>query len=138
MVKDDGRIAMQAVRTGAVLDGMWLVSDGLKDGDRVVVDGFQKFLPGDKVKPQAWVDADASVGSLPDCQQTGRAVCRASSSTGRSLPGPSRCSSADRRHRDPAIADHAISYWCATVDLDLNQLSRRVAGKPPQQRHAAD
>ncbi len=73
VVKHDGRIATQPVRTGAVQDGLWLVSDGLKDGDRVVVDGFQKFAPGDKVKPQAWVDADASVGSLPE-KQTKQAV----------------------------------------------------------------
>ena len=64
VVKDDGRIATQPVRTGAVQDGLWLVSEGLKDGDRVVVDGFQKFVPGDKVKPKSWIDADASVGSI--------------------------------------------------------------------------
>ena len=57
---------MQPVRTGAIQDGLWLVSDGLKDGDRVVVDGFQRFAPGDKVKAQAWVDADAADGSPTD------------------------------------------------------------------------
>ena len=66
VVKEDGRVAMQPVRTGAVQDGVWLISEGLKDGDRVVVDGFQKFVPGDKVKPKAWIDADASVGSISD------------------------------------------------------------------------
>jgi membrane fusion protein (multidrug efflux system) len=60
VVKEDGRIATQPVRTGAIQDGLWLVSDGLKDGDRVVVEGFQKFAPGDKVNPQAWVDAAAA------------------------------------------------------------------------------
>jgi membrane fusion protein (multidrug efflux system) len=70
VVKDDGRIAAQPVRIGAAQDGIWLVSDGLKEGDRVVVDGFQKFVPGDKVKPQAWADANASVaGALPDDPQ---------------------------------------------------------------------
>jgi len=64
VVKQDGRIAAQPVRTGAVQDGLWLVSEGLKEGDRIVVDGFQKFVPGDKVKPTAWIDADASVGSV--------------------------------------------------------------------------
>ena len=65
VVKEDGLVAMQAVRTGAVQDGVWLVSEGLKDGDRVIVDGFQKFVPGDKVRPKEWIDADASVGALP-------------------------------------------------------------------------
>ena len=51
-------------------DGLWLVSEGLKDGDRVVVDGFQKFVPGDKVKPTAWIDADASVGSVSSASAT--------------------------------------------------------------------
>lgn len=64
VVKNDGRVATQPVRTGAVQGGLWLVSEGLKDGDRVVIDGFQKFVPGDKVKPKAWVDADASVGAV--------------------------------------------------------------------------
>ena len=76
VVKDDGRVATQPVRTGAVQDGLWLVSEGLKDGDRVVVDGFQKFVPGDKVKPKAWIDADASVGTIPGAPATQAAALR--------------------------------------------------------------
>lgn len=52
VVKDDGLVAIQAVRTGSVVDGMWLITDGLKSGDRVVVEGFQKFVAGDKVTPR--------------------------------------------------------------------------------------
>jgi membrane fusion protein, multidrug efflux system len=74
VVKDDGRIAVQPVRIGSAQDGLWLVEDGLKDGDRVVVDGFQKFAAGDRVKPQAWVDADASARSLPDHQPAAQQV----------------------------------------------------------------
>jgi membrane fusion protein (multidrug efflux system) len=70
VVKNDGRIATQPVRTGAVQDGLWLVSEGLKDGDRVVVDGFQKFVAGDKVRPKAWIDADASVGAVSSAPAT--------------------------------------------------------------------
>lgn len=66
VVQDDGRVASRNVRTGTMQDGFWLVSEGLKDGDRVIVDGFQKFVPGDKVRSQAWIDADAAVGSLPE------------------------------------------------------------------------
>lgn len=53
VVKDDNRAAVQAVRLGAAQDGRWLVVDGLKPGDRVVVDGFQKFAAGDSVKPRS-------------------------------------------------------------------------------------
>ncbi|MFH1343744.1 MAG: efflux RND transporter periplasmic adaptor subunit [Pseudomonadota bacterium] len=75
VVKDDGRIAVQPVRIGSAQDGLWLVEDGLKDGDRVVVDGFQKFAAGDRVRPQASVDADITTSSLPQRQparQAGR------------------------------------------------------------------
>lgn len=60
VVKDDNRIAVQPVRTGSVQDGFWFVTDGLKAGDKVVVEGFQKFAAGDKVKPQSWSEAEAS------------------------------------------------------------------------------
>jgi membrane fusion protein (multidrug efflux system) len=60
VVKDDGRIAVRPVCIGEIQGEMWLVNDGLREGDRVVVDGFQKFAPGDSVKPEAWIDAAAS------------------------------------------------------------------------------
>lgn len=60
VVKDDNRVAVQPVRTGSVQDGIWFVTDGLKAGDKVVVEGFQKFAAGDKVKPQSWSEAEAS------------------------------------------------------------------------------
>jgi len=51
VVKADNRAALQPVRLGSVQDGLWLVLEGLKEGDHVIVDGFQKFAPGNKVKP---------------------------------------------------------------------------------------
>jgi membrane fusion protein, multidrug efflux system len=60
LVKDDGHVAVQPVRTGSVQDGQWFVTEGLKAGDKVVVEGFQKFAAGDKVRPQLLTEADAS------------------------------------------------------------------------------
>ncbi|MBN9585342.1 MAG: efflux transporter periplasmic adaptor subunit [Afipia sp. 62-7] len=63
VVKPDGRIAKQAIRTGDLQDGKWLVSEGLKAGDHVVVEGFQKFVAGDLVSPistDAKLSADAA------------------------------------------------------------------------------
>jgi membrane fusion protein (multidrug efflux system) len=52
---------LQPIRIGSAQDGQWFVTEGLKAGDKVVVEGFQKFAPGDKVKPQAWAAADAPI-----------------------------------------------------------------------------
>jgi membrane fusion protein (multidrug efflux system) len=73
VVKDDNHVVTQAVRTGSVQSGQWFVTEGLKSGDKVVVEGFQKFAAGDKVKPALWTEADASVGALPDTGQTQQA-----------------------------------------------------------------
>ncbi|WP_456770521.1 efflux RND transporter periplasmic adaptor subunit [Bradyrhizobium sp. USDA 4448] len=59
VVQGDNRVAVQPIRTGSVQDGVWFVTEGLKAGDKVVVEGFQKFAAGDKVKPQSWSEAEA-------------------------------------------------------------------------------
>jgi membrane fusion protein, multidrug efflux system len=42
-------------------DGRWVVSGGLKAGEKVVVDGFQKmFVPGAPVKPVPWEPPSAA------------------------------------------------------------------------------
>jgi membrane fusion protein (multidrug efflux system) len=69
LVRDDNRVVLQPVRIGSAQEGQWFVTEGLKAGDKVVVEGFQKFAPGDKVKPQAWAEADAEIDTA--AQQTG-------------------------------------------------------------------
>ena len=42
-------------------NGQWVVTEGLKAGDRVIVDGFQKmFVPGAPVTPVPWTPAGAA------------------------------------------------------------------------------
>ena len=124
VVKDDNHVATQAVRTGSVQDGQWFVTEGLKSGDRVVVEGFQKFAAGDKVKPlavdrgrcdrparagassdhaSAPVTSDAELLHRPAHLRLGR----------RALHLP------DRRDRDSAAAGGAVSDHRAALDLDL-------------------
>jgi membrane fusion protein (multidrug efflux system) len=74
VIRDDDRAVLQPVRTGSLHGGQWFVSEGLKAGDKVVVEGFQKFAAGDKVRPQAWTAADASADAAPDGKQTAQAV----------------------------------------------------------------
>ena len=74
VVKDDNLVAVQPVRTGSIQDGHWFVTEGLKAGDRVVVEGFQKFAAGDKVRPQAWAEADASGEVARDAKLAAQAL----------------------------------------------------------------
>ena len=73
LVKKDNHVAAQAVRIGSLQDGQWFVTDGLKAGDTVVVEGFQKFVAGDKVRPQIWTEADASAEMMPQLTPTTQA-----------------------------------------------------------------
>jgi len=47
------------IKTGARIGDLWLIEEGLKPGDVIVVDGLQKARPGVVVKPVPVV-ADAA------------------------------------------------------------------------------
>jgi membrane fusion protein, multidrug efflux system len=54
VLNNENRAVVRPVRTGTAIDGQWLILEGLKQGDRVVVEGFQKFAAGDAVAPGSW------------------------------------------------------------------------------------
>ncbi len=55
VVGADNKVAVQPVQTGAAKDNNWIITDGLKAGDRVIAEGLQKTKPGATVKPVPWV-----------------------------------------------------------------------------------
>lgn len=63
VVRADNRALLQPIRSGRVADDQWLVLEGLKPGDRVIVDGFQKFATGDLVTPIPWQAQSASAST---------------------------------------------------------------------------
>ncbi|CAO4184759.1 efflux RND transporter periplasmic adaptor subunit [Methylorubrum extorquens] len=54
VVRNGDTVMLQPVEVGPVTDEGWIVREGLKSGDRVVVDGFQKISPGTQVRPVEW------------------------------------------------------------------------------------
>lgn len=44
-------VQLRSLSTERSVDGQWLVRDGIKAGDRVVIDGLQRVQPGMQVKP---------------------------------------------------------------------------------------
>jgi RND family efflux transporter MFP subunit len=52
VVDHDNKVAIRPVTVGAQVDSRWVISDGLKPGDLVVVEGAQKVRPGMHVNPK--------------------------------------------------------------------------------------
>jgi membrane fusion protein (multidrug efflux system) len=46
VVGADQKVDVRPVKVGQQLDGLWVISEGLRTGDRVVVEGLQKVRPG--------------------------------------------------------------------------------------------
>ena len=51
VVVDGDKVEQRPIRTGARIGDQWLVEEGLKAGERIVVEGLQKAKPGAVVKP---------------------------------------------------------------------------------------
>ncbi|WP_296945803.1 efflux RND transporter periplasmic adaptor subunit [uncultured Massilia sp.] len=66
LVGADGKTVQRTIRTGALVDGQWLVDAGLQEGERVVVSGVQKLRPGIAVKVR---DAAAAPAAAPATAQ---------------------------------------------------------------------
>lgn len=64
LVGADNKTLLRPVRTGALVDGQWLVEEGLQEGERVIVSGLQKIKPDMTVKVRnAEVRAAASAST---------------------------------------------------------------------------
>jgi membrane fusion protein (multidrug efflux system) len=63
VVGEGGMPAPRQIKIGGSTGSQWIVLNGLKPGDQVVVEGFQKMRPGAPVKPVPWVAAPASAAS---------------------------------------------------------------------------
>jgi membrane fusion protein, multidrug efflux system len=63
VVDKAGMVAARPVKVGNEQAGNWVVLDGLKAGEMVVVEGFQKIRPGAPVKPVPWTPPGATAGA---------------------------------------------------------------------------
>lgn len=64
VVGADNKPQPRPVKIGSAQNGNWVVLDGLKAGEQVIVDGFQKMMvPGAPVQPVPWVPGGASAAA---------------------------------------------------------------------------
>jgi membrane fusion protein, multidrug efflux system len=64
---DSDKVAARNVRATNWQGTQWIIEDGLKPGDKVIVDGLQKVVPGRPVRPVAYDPAkDSTLAAQPD------------------------------------------------------------------------
>lgn len=56
----ENKVEPRLLKLGPAMGGEWIIEDGLKDGDKVVVEGGQKLQPGAVVAPEEWKQATAA------------------------------------------------------------------------------
>ena len=65
VVGADGKVAPRPVKIGSAVNGQWVVLDGLKIGEQVMVDGFQKLRGNAPVKAVPWQPAASGAAAAP-------------------------------------------------------------------------
>ena len=77
VVGADGKVTPRSVKIGSGKGNQWVVLSGLKEGEQVMVDGFQKLQGGGPVKPVPWTPAapggkPAATGAAPAAPSDGK------------------------------------------------------------------
>jgi RND family efflux transporter MFP subunit len=67
IVGSDDKVALRTVKVGEQVDGLWIIAEGLKPGERVVTQGLQKVKDGILVNPKP----DSSAPSAPSPPEQG-------------------------------------------------------------------
>ena len=52
VVGEGNKVELRVLKTDRAIGDKWLVTDGLKSGDRLIVEGLQKIAPGAEVRPE--------------------------------------------------------------------------------------
>jgi membrane fusion protein (multidrug efflux system) len=60
VVDTDGNAAPRPIKTGDMSGGDFVIEEGLKPGDQVIVNGLQKVRPGSPVKSVQWNPQESS------------------------------------------------------------------------------
>jgi len=60
VVKDGKTAELRIITTGRITGDRWVIENGLKAGEQVIVEGFQKLRPGAPIAAQPWQGAKSS------------------------------------------------------------------------------
>ncbi|MGH7253895.1 MAG: efflux RND transporter periplasmic adaptor subunit, partial [Nitrospiraceae bacterium] len=70
VIGDGDQVEIRGIQASSWQGNQWLIEEGLHAGERVVVDGFQRIMPGVPVKPVPYAVAEASPAIQPTDSKT--------------------------------------------------------------------
>ncbi len=65
VVDKEGKVGVRPIKTGGISGSDWIVTEGLAEGEQVLVEGHMKARPGSTVKPVPWNPPAAASSSAP-------------------------------------------------------------------------
>jgi membrane fusion protein, multidrug efflux system len=72
VVGPDNTVELRTIRTDRAVGDQWLVTSGLKPGDRVIVEGIQSAKPGAKVVPEEYRPPDEKAAQSATAQASAK------------------------------------------------------------------
>jgi membrane fusion protein, multidrug efflux system len=54
LVGQENKVEIRSVKVGDRVGPLWVIEEGIKPGDRVIVEGAQKVRDGQLIKPTPW------------------------------------------------------------------------------------
>lgn len=75
VVSADNKAGTRNVRVGRAVGTNWVITDGLKNGEKIIVEGFQKVQPGGEVVPAEW-DPNAAAKAAQPAAEGGEAAAQ--------------------------------------------------------------
>jgi RND family efflux transporter MFP subunit len=66
VVGADNKVQYRPVKLGPIIDGLRVISEGLKPGETIVVNGLQRVRPGSPVTPERVVMGERRRGNQPE------------------------------------------------------------------------
>ena len=79
VVGADNTVAIRNVKPGDRVGSLWIITEGLSPGERVITEGLQKVKDGMEVVPQAEPEETATPSSMPPNGQTSKSSSQSSS-----------------------------------------------------------
>ena len=69
VVNPDGKAEIRAIKVGETYQGLIVVTEGLKPGEKVIVEGFQRVRQGTPVSAKPYTEAPKTEGAKNDSEK---------------------------------------------------------------------